>query len=131
MSIRISWYNRTKTVILWERFDRSSWEEFHNTQDQLFKMLDTVSHKVDVISVSYDPMFPANAIPNLKRVIDRVHPNEGYKVLVNTSGFIRHLFEIVGKLNYKKSRQWYFTDTIEEAEALLAKLRNHPMEGGV
>jgi hypothetical protein len=94
-------------------------------------MLDTVHHKVDIITVSYDPMFPPNAIPNLRRVIERVHPNERYKILVNTSGFIRHLFEIVGKLNYKKARQWYFTETIEEAEALLAKLRNQPMEGGV
>src|SRR5262249_38213986 len=97
------------------------WEVIHSQQEMLFAMLNEVSHVVDIIILVHEPHSVRQLVPNLKRLIARVHPNEGVKVVVNAESYIQEVFSIMGRVNHSIAVSWHFVATLEAAERFLNK----------
>lgn len=123
MSSSIRWYNQDRTIILWEQFSLVTWAVTRSQQETLFAMLDEVSHTVDIIALVHEPYSVKHVVPNLKRLITRVHPNEGIKVVVNAESYTQEIFSIMGRVNHAAAASWHFVATLQEAEQFLNERR--------
>lgn len=129
-AIKVAWYDAGKTIILREQGKPIEWNAVHAARREAQHMLDQVDHTVDFIVRIEHQSVPKNAIPNIRKVVACRHPNKGVIIVVNLSSFMQQLFAIVGRLERQTTLDWYFADTIKEAESLLAKLRQRRTECG-
>lgn len=125
MTISIRWYNPEKTIILWERHDQTTWDDLHLKYNDVYTMLDSVNHPVDIIFYSRVSSVPSNALPYLTRLLEREHPNERMRVIVNASSHLMRLLDILMIRRADKTDKVYFVKTLEEAVALIRKVREY------
>jgi len=88
--------------------------------EEKFTLLDRVDHKVCILLDMRDAgPLPGPVLPNLKRMVTMVHPNEGANVVVGARGIMPVLFDLIVKPYRDTSAGYVFADSMEEAYCLL------------
>jgi hypothetical protein len=122
VSIKVAWDNPDKTIIAFQVSGMYSWAEMHESMEEKFALLDTVDHKVCILMDMREAgPLPGPVLPNLKRMITMVHPNEGTNVIVGARGIMPILFDLIVKPYRSESAAYVFADTMEQAQCLLAQ----------
>lgn len=122
----INWYNDEKTAILWETRDLVNWSTFYQYLEEMYAMLDTVDHPVDIIYVMRNRQFkfPRNIIANIRKIAARIHRNERWKIIVGSPPYIRSMFTIACNSYPHLAAEWVFVDTLDDADSFLGHTDN-------
>jgi hypothetical protein len=121
MSVAVNWANEEKTVILLKVVGDFTAEEYINGIEKRKALQSTVDHKSSVIAdLSEISRLPDNVLANLGRLAKVMpHPNwTGLIVMVGLTGDSMRF----GKMFASTFFGMHFTDTVEEAFALIAEL---------
>jgi hypothetical protein len=135
MGITVIWDNEDKTAICIVYRQPWTWQDFDAAVKQMLTLLDSMSHKVDIIfDIREGGTPPAGAMLRFKRVATINHPNGG-KLIFVSSRFLTVLIEgIISVLAKAFSGVWQapdfsFVSTLEEARRLLREQRQIPGKG--
>jgi hypothetical protein len=124
MPTRVLWDNDAKTIILNEAEGHWTWDEYHQGVDQIVAMMRSVTHRVDLITVSLPnaTMPKGSVVPHFQRALRLLPENAGQLYVVNkdpiSRGLAKFFTSLPGSTKQKKS---IFVAHVEEARALIAK----------
>jgi hypothetical protein len=122
VAIKVVWGNPEKTIVSIEVCGYYSWTEMHESMEEKFALMDSVDHKVCVLMDMREAgPLPGPVLPNLKRIITMVHPNEGTNVIVGARGILPVLFDLIVKPYRSEEASYVFADTLEQARCLMAE----------
>lgn len=127
MSIQVGWFNEEKTLIQYEFVGVWSWDDLFGAIDEAVKLLDSVTHRVDIfLNLAKSTGIPSLSVNGLQRVANAptaTHPNMGIFVMVGMNAFARVSMDIFGKLYPKAFRQYRVANNLETALQVVAKER--------
>ncbi|MBN1119722.1 MAG: hypothetical protein JXJ17_01470 [Anaerolineae bacterium] len=117
MSITSRWENPEKTII-YQKFE-GNWEidDLINGFDEIYAMLDSVSHPVNVItdmSAGKAPMSFLSRFPDINEASYANHPNTDRFFVVGTTRFVEMMANSFTKFGGLAGRL-FIVDTIDEA----------------
>lgn len=123
MPVFVDWHDETQTIIHIEIQNPFNWDDVYRAIDAEFKMLDTVHHRVGILFDGRNTRsLPPGMLPNVQSMLKMVHPNESIKVFVG-SGVVYKLFStlfsILAKQDRELTRDYRFTESMEQALAWL------------
>lgn len=122
MSIEIVWDNSQKTAVHVRYIMPWDWNEYHQAMATLTEMAQKSDVKLNVIAdFSQTQRLPAGALSHFNRSSQN-SDTRGIVVIVGANTFIRVLGNALLKINPIGTRNLYFTQTLDEARAILAKL---------
>jgi len=124
MPATVTWDNEAHTILRVDYSQPLDWDEVFAAQRELYAMADSVDYAIDLI-LDFDQggsVLP-NALNNLKRLINDLHPRIENVVLVETHPLLRAIENKVHdiyKVGIGKSRQLsLFAPNITEARQML------------
>ncbi len=129
MSVKVSWYNDEKTIVL-QTFGKdvvaNDWREAARLSNQL---LTSVEHTVDLI-ITYTELtkLPPNLFSASNYVESMIPKNQGLVVVVATQAIIGAFNELMRRLMPKVVNGTVMVNTIEDAEDYIARHRSHSLE---
>jgi hypothetical protein len=129
MGIRVVWDNDEKTIIRYIFESEWAWEDIRTAANISNAMLDEIGRVTHFIyDTSQSKRVPDGALTHLRRYIGKEHPLTGHSVLVGapkTSGVLlaRGILSMMQRV-YRAGWRFSFTESLEEARALLAQ---HPV----
>jgi hypothetical protein len=90
MTIRVNWHNDSKTIIQFAQGAVWTWEEFDEAVDRTVALMNTVSHRVDVIvDMTANPMPPdMHALGRIQRAQHMQPRNFGQVIVVSQDPFM-------------------------------------------
>lgn len=121
--IRLNWYDDDKTIVLWKHQNKISWQDAYDARQNLWRMMESVSHTVDLIVDMNHHHMPAGAIPNLKRLIVTKHSRTGIIILLNAPSYFSALFEMVMRVMRVEGQTWHTATSLEDAENFIRRHR--------
>lgn len=124
MTVTVEWDNPEKTVVRMALMGDWTWDEAYAASDEGYALLESVSYEVGVImDMRQSNHIPDKAISNAQAMIKRRHKRTGLTVFVGVNSFFTAMWNIFSRvyaaLAHKQNS--VFTDTIEEARAILAQ----------
>jgi hypothetical protein len=124
MTIIVDWYNDNHTEIVHKHVGDWTWAELFAALDQTVQLMDTVHHKVNVISdlrlSRHMPIMSPSILENIATAPIRTHRGRGLFIVMGANRFIDALFGIFSKLYPRAAAQYRFVEGGEQLEALLA-----------
>src|SRR5262249_20124301 len=126
MPIQVVWDNDDKTVIRYIIEGNWTWDEMLEAVKTSNAWLDAAEGKIHFIhDMRGSTAIPSGALTQLRRFIGKEHPKTGQSIIVGaqkstTVLFAQSLLNMIHKI-YKRDWGFQFTDTLEEARALLQK----------
>lgn len=124
MTVQSSWYTDDHTIIHMEFIGKWQWSEFHTAFDESRRLVDSVSHPVDILmDFTGSDQIPNGAITHVKRAANDVHPNRRFVVVIGVSKMLTTLFRFVKQLYPGATQKMYTADSIDEAVSKLEELR--------
>jgi hypothetical protein len=101
MTITSTWYDEEKTIVLLEYRGEWTWEEYYNATEVAHLMMQTVPHRVDMITHRTDKLAlrtPGAAITHWQRAIKAAPKNMGIIVAVPDNMFISTYASLMQKI---------------------------------
>jgi hypothetical protein len=120
------WANDEKTVYIAEYVGAWTWEEFYPALERANRDFEAIDHSADVIhDWSRCTRIPSDIMAHSRNLIKRMHPRTGINVHVGANTLFLSLWRAFVLVYTAASRQkkFFFTDTRDQALALLADLR--------
>jgi hypothetical protein len=129
MSVKVSWYNDEKTIVLQTFGKNVSAEDWREAARLSNALLTSVDHTVDLI-ITYTELtkLPANLFSASKYVESLIPPNQGLVVVVATQAIIGAFNELMRRLMPKVVNDMVRVNTLEDAEAYIAMHRTGSKE---
>jgi hypothetical protein len=117
--IAVEWENEARTNIKYVYQQGWSWQDYQDAIKAGGKMLDEVTHPVNVIMDFHNAgMLPNGAISQVQKALTYPrHPNVNLTAIVGANTFIRTIAEVGQKLARKQNWDFVFVITLEEAHA--------------
>ncbi len=129
MSVQVQWDNDDHTVLRYDVQGHWTWNEFYESFAQARTMLQTVSNTVDFIVNPADfrsrGYIPSGMISRVVQLYRSIPPNTGSTVIVGGGDFFRIINNVSRGFYPRIAARYHFTDTLDEARALLAQLREN------
>jgi hypothetical protein len=125
MSFNVEWDDEGKTIILITQRDSFVWDEWEALGHELEAMIDSVDHRVDVITDIRDITIPKDTLanfPKAARMTSLTHPSVGVTVFFGGSHFVQTLANLFEKF-YRPGEKLVFVSTLEEAYEVIAEHR--------
>jgi hypothetical protein len=123
----IVWYREDKRVLLCEFEKIETWGDFYEMVRLEFAILDTVSHKVHIIFHVHEASTALpRAIPNVKHMLETIHPNESVKIVVNAPTMFQVFYNVVHKVYRGLDKEYRFVRSMAEADAVIESLMAVP-----
>lgn len=119
--IQLCWYDKAHHAILWEQQGTITWEMVFQEIPRLNKMASEQGRPVDLIIHLKSPHLPPNAISNLSKLVKCCNPHIKMRVLVGANDFVITMFTLAAKLAPDKAKDWYFANTLSEAQLILGQ----------
>ena len=125
MTIPVSWHDPSHTVLVQNFNGQWTLDDYFETVEATYTLIDTVNHPVDVIvDISQDPGSTTRLIAAAGEVADssgpaRVHPNQRMLVVVGGGPFMRTLVQMGMKYAPWLARTLVAADTHDEARTLI------------
>jgi hypothetical protein len=123
--ISVAWHNSEKTIMVMTMVTPWSWEEYHQTTAEMYALLDSVRHKVDVIlDFTESTHLPPNAFSHLRNLDRKTHTNRGTVILVGFSKFLQVIADVLVKLYPSAAKSARMVRTLDEAYAVAAEIQS-------
>jgi hypothetical protein len=124
-NISTEWDNDEKTVLRVTYHPGWSWDDVENNMVVEEEMLNSVDHRVDVITDYQGSQLPPGAISRLPKIAQSppyTHPNSGVIAMVGSPAFMK---EVIGvyKHVYGQAAKLTMVNDLDEARALIAQKR--------
>ncbi len=129
MSIPISWRDASHTVLVQNFNGQWTLDDYYETVEETYSLIDTVNHPVDVIvDITQNPGSTSRLIAAAGEVADeetpaRVHPNQRMLVVVGGGQFMRTIVQMGMKYAPWIARTLAAADSYDEARQLINKRR--------
>jgi hypothetical protein len=124
--ITVKWDNDINTVIR-QTYKRGwQWEEFFAVADQTSRLVQSVSHRVDILAdfLNSGPLPVGPAIMNVRLALRSLPENWGSLVIVTNNGFIRMMLTMFNSyLASSLGNKTYVVSTFVEAYDLIASMQ--------
>ncbi len=131
MSIEVTWDEQSENVLLYRFSGVWDWPDFTRAIERSIELAQTLNgQRYDVIGCFLaSSRVPAGAgISYVYSAFKRKPANCGVTVVVTRSAFVRSLVEILGRVYPETRRAFTVASTLEEARALIARVRETPSE---
>src|SRR5687768_8022939 len=123
MSIIVDWYNDNHTAIVHRHIGDWTWEELFVALDQAVQLMNTVNHKVNVISDFRQSRHISFMRPTiLQKIADapiRKQRNRGLYFVIGANSFVKALYGIFNKLYPRSVAEYQFIEDEEQLQTLL------------
>ncbi|MGJ3239655.1 MAG: hypothetical protein ACFE0Q_13175 [Anaerolineae bacterium] len=129
MAIHTRWDDNQKTRVLIEFETSWTWEQLDKALETTDNLLATVAHRVDVIIDLEGAEIPKDYLKAAQRLLTDpnmgVRPNEGSRVVVGASQWIRTAYTTLQKTFSKQlaGREVLFANDLSHARGLLYSMR--------
>jgi hypothetical protein len=123
MTIIVDWYNDNHTEIVNTHIGDWTWEELFAALDQTVQLMNTVNHKVNVISdfrqSRHIPFMRPSILQKVADAAIRKQRNRGLYFVIGANGFIKSLYGIFNKLYPRSVAEYQFIEDDEQLQTLL------------
>jgi hypothetical protein len=124
MTITVDWYNNNHTGIVHTHFGDWTWAEFFTALDQTVQLMDTVHHRVNVISdvrqSRHMPIMLPSILEKIATAPITTHRQCGLFIIVGAKPFLNAIYGIFSRLYPRAATQYRFVEGQEQLEVLLA-----------
>lgn len=124
MKVNVDWDNDEQSIVRYTFDSDWNWQDLYAAMDNAGKMIETVSHRVDVLmDLSNANIIPKNAISQIKRGYDNPKsPNIGVTVVVTPNSFMNAIV-LMAKKVWGDKGEWEleFVKTLDEAYSTIQK----------
>jgi hypothetical protein len=131
MSIITSWVDPEKTIARYEFVGQWTWDEMSVAIKEMYAMLGSVPHKVDIIidlsGSSGEP--PRGMLAHLRAGTMEARNNWNSGVFVGVSPFVRVLLNTFRRVEPRLAKRYAVANTIQEAQTLILNRRSIPPGG--
>ena len=130
MAFNYRWDDEEKTMIYVEGVGSWTWDEFHQTTDEIVVMMQGVSHRVDLIIMGSVGSAPkGSGSPHYNRAIRRYPENFGIAVMVGHS-MVKSLLVNTLLCIYKSDKApMRLASNIDAARTIVLKVREEASSG--
>lgn len=116
MTIRVSWLDDSRTVILREFEGKWTWDEFYRSQSEASAMLASVEHRVhQIFDFSQAQSLPPNTLTHLRNAGRNMPANRGKSVVVTQNVFYQQMYRILNMVFPAVTRRVVLVETREAA----------------
>jgi hypothetical protein len=123
LSISAVWDNPEHTIIRVTYLQGWTPEDFVRLLNQIYQMIDSASHEVDLIhEVRHSRRPPARLLSLARHVKEKRHPRQGLHIVVGATLFIRALTEVTSRI-IPEAKNVLFVSSLEEARSLITEKR--------
>ena len=127
MTISVDWYDEKRTILL-QTFDTGwTWQDYVDLSSRQRKMMDTVSHRVDMIGDARGVQIPKNVLQNLSNIASNSalnnHENAGIYVIVGANNAVQTFLRIFKNVFSSQGERIFTASSLEEALTLIEKHR--------
>lgn len=129
MSIQVTWHNDYQTAISVVYQRPWDWDQFDAAGAQVFTLLDSVQHPVDLVfDVRQAGVPPHGAFERFRNALQGDHANTRQVIFVGEQFFITHFLDTLSKIygRFSPASRLRFVDSWQEAELLIAQGRDNP-----
>jgi len=125
MTITTRWVDEEQTIATYELVGRWTWEEMTVAIKEMYAMLDSVPHKVDIIiDLSQSPSEPPRGmLAHLRNGTMEARNNWNSGVFVGVSPFVRVLLNTFRRVEPRLAKRYAVANTVDEAQAYIMKQR--------
>jgi hypothetical protein len=126
MPVDVRWLDDSRTTLIQLPHDNWTWEEFYETTDEAFAMLEESNGKVDVIiDWSQTQNWPLNTTVHGRKLLSRQHPKQGIMVFAGMNAVLSGIFSVFMQMNRAalKDRTVLTAKTVDAALLLLGERR--------
>jgi hypothetical protein len=125
------WDDEEHTILRVTYLPGWTWDDLENNLSVEQHMLDSVDHRVDVITDLRNTQLPPGAISRLPKIAQSppyTHPNSGGVVMVGSPSFMKEVVALYKRL-YGQASRLTMVSNLPEARALIAEIRRARAEG--
>ena len=122
MKVQVDWDNEEQKIVRYTFEQGWSWPDLHQALDDAGKLINTVSHRVDVImDISSANLVPKGALSQINRAYNNPKPpNIGITIIVAPNSFMSAMVNMAKKIwGGKSDWQLEFVNTIGEAYQII------------
>jgi hypothetical protein len=122
MPITVTWDDDAHTRIYYIFSGSWNWNEFDIVYADVYKMLDTVNHKVHaIVDIRQSRLLPQDTLTQMRRLTYQQHSNGGITVFITDNRFAHTLYNILTGVLQKAKAIFRITYSPEEAYKLIAE----------
>lgn len=125
MTIITSWVDSEKTIARYDFVGRWTWEEMMVAIKEMYVMLDSVPHMVDIIiDLSQSPSEPPRGmLAHLRTGTMEARANWNSGIFVGVSPFVRVLINTFRRVEPGLAKRYAVANTVDEALTIILKRR--------
>jgi hypothetical protein len=126
MGVEVVWDNAERTIIRSIFSGKWTWDDFYQSLDQTYGLMDSVKHSVHlIVDMRTSRLMPSGSfMPHLQNIRRKMHPNMGATVMVGGGKFMEILSAIMDKLPRKREKKMQMVASLEEAYRYLATINS-------
>jgi hypothetical protein len=125
MTIITSWVDEEHTIARYEFIGRWTWDEMKVAIQEMYAMMDSVPHQVDIIidlsRSSSEP--PRGMLAHLRAGTMEARNNWNSGVFVGVSPFVRVLLTTFRRLQPRLAKRYNVANTVAEAQTMILRRR--------
>jgi hypothetical protein len=122
MPITVTWDDDAHTRIYYVFSGSWKWDEFDTIYVDVYKMLDTVNHKVHaIVDIRQSRLLPQDTLTQMRRLTYQQHSNGGITVFITDNRFAHTLYNILTGVLQKAKAIFRIAYSPEEAYELIAE----------
>jgi|GEM_PF-2624230 hypothetical protein len=119
MSITVSWYKDSRSVVFFDVSEDFTWSEFHSAKAQSDALMDEVTHNCAILLIGPPNVkVPANALSQGRSMLNQRHPRATLFIITTPNTFVRSLVGILAQVMGKRGLI-RAANHLEEAESIL------------
>jgi hypothetical protein len=124
MGIQIVWDDEGKTILRHVYDKKWTIDEYYALVNDNYKIIEDAGRKIDIINDLREmgPL-PDGVITAIRYAARHAHPNEGVKIMVGASMYVRALVSSINTTFATEGVKVTHVTTLEEARAIIAKSR--------
>lgn len=125
MPLHVYWDDREQSILRCDSEGKWTWDEYHNSLNQVCDMARDIGHRVDLINVELPgASMPAGSpLPHFNRASKVLPDNVGLNIVVVRSAVVRAMASMMGKMPGNQMHTIKMVATIDEAMSAIAQDR--------
>lgn len=124
MPIHTRWFDEAHTIAYYEFEERWTWDDLYAAVKTVLGMIANAPRRVDVIfDVTRSIGMPSGSVVHMRGLTANPPANFGIGVMVGANMFVKTMVQIFLKLYPQHKDQYYITETVDQALAVIASQR--------
>ena len=130
MHISVDWFNTEKTIIYYKFETGWTFREFNTVYSDVYKMLDTVDHKVHaIVDLTSARLFPTDTLREMRRLTFEQHKNGGITVIITQSPMGHSMYNFLQSIYKRFSEVFHLSRSMDDALSIIETYeQNHTLE---